>query len=50
MEHTDRYELIFQMSGAEDDVVTVRLTDRTGAATNSSSRCPAPRTTWSPSG
>ncbi|MFJ7060522.1 DUF6296 family protein [Streptomyces griseobrunneus] len=31
MEHTERYELIFQISGAEDDVVAVRLTDRTGA-------------------
>ncbi|MFB8106705.1 MULTISPECIES: DUF6296 family protein [Streptomyces] len=31
MEHTERYELIFQMSGAEDDVVAVGLTDRTGA-------------------
>ncbi len=31
MVHTERYELIFQMSGAADDVVRVRLTDRLGA-------------------
>ncbi|MFJ2027700.1 DUF6296 family protein [Streptomyces sp. NPDC087897] len=31
MVHTDRYELIFQMSGATDDVVLVRMTDRLGA-------------------
>lgn len=31
MVHTERYELIFQMSGAADDVVSVRLTDRLGA-------------------
>lgn len=31
MVHTERYELIFQMSGAADDVVSVRMTDRTGA-------------------
>ncbi|MEI7032168.1 DUF6296 family protein [Streptomyces pratensis] len=31
MAHTERYELVFQMSGAADDVVTVRETDRTGA-------------------
>lgn len=29
--HTERYELIFQLSGAADDVVRVRLTDRLGA-------------------
>ncbi|MEV1047475.1 DUF6296 family protein [Streptomyces sp. NPDC049916] len=28
---TERYELIFQVSGATDDVVTVELTDRSGA-------------------
>lgn len=31
MVHTECYELIFQMSGAADDVVRVRLTDRLGA-------------------
>ncbi|MFI8814837.1 MULTISPECIES: DUF6296 family protein [unclassified Streptomyces] len=31
MEYPESYELIFQASGAEDDVVTVRLTARSGA-------------------
>lgn len=31
MVHTECYELIFQLSGAADDVVHVRLTDRLGA-------------------
>ncbi|MEV6456979.1 hypothetical protein AB0M75_37485 [Streptomyces anulatus] len=35
MVHTERYELIFQMSGAADDVVRVRLTDRLGAGNDS---------------
>ncbi|MCX4967616.1 DUF6296 family protein [Streptomyces sp. NBC_00654] len=31
MEYPESYELIFQSFGAEDDVVTVRLTARDGA-------------------
>ncbi|MFJ4963288.1 hypothetical protein EES43_00860 [Streptomyces sp. ADI96-02] len=31
MDRTERYELVFPLSGAEDDVVTVHLTDRAGA-------------------
>lgn len=38
MEYPESYELIFQASGAEDDVVTVRLTARSGAADTRSTR------------
>ncbi|MER5766527.1 DUF6296 family protein [Streptomyces sp. NPDC001985] len=31
MEYAERYELVFQASGAEDDVVVVRRTERAGA-------------------
>ncbi|MFF8955526.1 DUF6296 family protein [Streptomyces sp. NPDC014894] len=31
MEYAETYELVFQASGAEDDVVIVRRTERAGA-------------------
>ncbi|MEV6400049.1 DUF6296 family protein [Streptomyces sp. NPDC051907] len=31
MEYPERYELVFQASAVEDDVVVVRRTDRAGA-------------------
>ncbi|GAA2991890.1 DUF6296 family protein [Streptomyces fulvorobeus] len=31
MDYPERYELIFQTSGAADDTVVVRMTDRSGA-------------------